>query len=97
MLFDPTPCTWQGDVTNALRQLDGFEEAAKRLFPDAEVVKVYGHQGITAETEAEVKKLGIKSIERIGNTYTPPAISGTVGSVLMPDRSPAQSARTERR
>jgi len=60
-----------GDVTNALRQLDGFEEAAKRRFPNAEIVKVYGHQGITAETEAEVKKLGIKSIERIGNTYTP--------------------------
>ena len=73
MLFDPTPCTWQGDVTNARRQLDGYEEAAKRLFSNAEIVKVYGHQGITAETEAELKKLGIKSIERIGNTYTPQA------------------------
>ena len=71
MLFDPTPCTWQGDVTNALRQLDGYEMAAKRVFPNAEIVKVYGHQGITAETKAEVKKLGIKSIERIGNTYSP--------------------------
>ena len=68
MLFDPTPCTWQGDVTNARRQLDGYEEAAKRLFSNAEIVKVYGHQGITAETKVEVKKLGIKSIERIGNT-----------------------------
>ena len=71
MLFDPTPYTWQGDVTNALRQLDGYEMAAKRVFPNAEIVKVYGHQGITAETKAEVKKLGIKSIERIGNTYSP--------------------------
>ena len=71
MLFDPTPCTWQGDVTNAWRQLDGYEEAAKRLFSNAEIVKVYGHQGMTAETKAEVKKLGIKSIERIGNTYSP--------------------------
>ena len=70
MLFDPTPCTWQGDVTNALRQLDGYAMAAKRAFPNAEIVKVYGHQGITAETKAEVKKLGIKSIERIGNTYS---------------------------
>ena len=69
MLFDPTPCTWQGDVTNARRQLDGYEEAAKRLFSNAEIVKVYGHQGITAETEAELKKLGIKSIDRCRASY----------------------------
>ena len=71
MLFDPTPCTWQGDVTNAQRQLDGYEKVAKQQFPKAEVVKVYSHQGITAETKAEVKKLGIMSFERIGNTYSP--------------------------
>ena len=69
MLFDPTPCTWQGDVTNALRQLDGYAMAAKRAFPNAEIVKVYGHQGITAETEAELKKLGIRASSASATRY----------------------------
>ena len=45
--FDPTPCTWQGNVANARRHLDGYKEVAKQLFPTAEIVKVYGYQGIT--------------------------------------------------
>ena len=68
--FDPIPCTWQGNIETAERQLNGYAMAAKRLFPLAEIVKVYSHQGITAMTKAEVKKLGIMAFERIGNTYS---------------------------
>jgi len=59
-----------GDVTNAKRQLDGYAMAATRKFPNAEIVKVYSHLGITPETKAELKKLVIKSFDRIGNTYS---------------------------
>lgn len=61
----------EGDVKNAKRQLDGYAMAATRIFPNAEIVKVYSHLGITPETKAELKKLVIKSFDRrIGNTYS---------------------------
>ena len=69
--FDPIPCTWQGNIETAERQLNGYAMAAKRLFPLAEIVKVYSHLGITPTTKAEAKKLGIMAFERIGNTYSP--------------------------
>ena len=64
--------------------------AATRKFPNAEIVKVYSHLGITPETKAELKKLVIKSFDRIGNTYSAlwskrdPRVRAYAGSLASP-------------
>ena len=68
--FDPIPRTWQGNIETAARQLAGYAVAAKALFPAADIVKAYSHQGINDKTKAMAKQLGIKTFKRIGNSYT---------------------------
>ena len=68
--FDPIPCTWQGNIETAARQLAGYAGAAEALFPAADIVKAYSHQGITDKTKAMAKQRGIKTFKRIGNSYT---------------------------
>lgn len=59
-----------GNIETAARQLAGYAAAAKALFPAADIVKAYSHQGINDKTKAMAKQLGIKTFKRIGNSYT---------------------------